>query len=103
MGVDWDDCQNVGMLIGLKIIVNEFVAFEKFSEIRDEMLPRSQTIATFAICGFGNPGSIGLMISALGTMMPNKSQVVVDVVFSAFISGAIVCFTTACIAGMLSE
>lgn len=58
-------------------------------------------IATYAICGFSNPGSIGIMVSAFATLMPNKRDNVNKVIFRAFIAGAIVCLMTACIAGVL--
>lgn len=58
-------------------------------------------IATYAVCGFSNPGSIGIMVSALATLMPNKRDNVNKVIFRSFIAGAIVCLMTACIAGVL--
>lgn len=58
-------------------------------------------IATYAICGFSNPGSVGIMISALAILIPNKRDNVNRVVFRAFIAGAVVCLMTACIAGLL--
>lgn len=58
-------------------------------------------IATYAICGFSNPGSIGIQLSALGALVPDKTDVLTRLVFRAFFGGAIVCFMTACIAGAL--
>ncbi|XP_074028494.1 uncharacterized transporter YutK [Leptinotarsa decemlineata] len=103
MGVPWSECESVGTLIGIKTMVNEFVAFEHMGEMLKQNLlsGRTKVIATYAICGFSNPGSIGIMISGMGTLVPNKREVVTRLVFRAFFGGALVCFMTACIAGIL--
>ena len=65
MGVDWEDCEKVSRLIGIKTILNEFIAYRELGELiqAGDISPRSQVIATYALCGFANPGSIGPMIS----------------------------------------
>ncbi|KAJ8984165.1 hypothetical protein NQ317_017817 [Molorchus minor] len=103
MGVPWEECENVGKLIGIKTMVNEFVAFERMHEmlISKQLTERTKIIATYAICGFSNPGSIGIQVSALSTLIPNKQEAITRLVFRAFLGGALVCFMTACIAGTL--
>ncbi|XP_057670757.1 sodium/nucleoside cotransporter 2-like [Diorhabda carinulata] len=103
MGVPWSECECVGTLIGIKTMVNEFVAFERMhTMINAGMLSnRTKVVATYAICGFSNPASIGIMTSAFSTLIPNKSDVITRVVFRAWFGGALVCFMTACIAGAL--
>lgn len=103
MGVPWDECENVGRLIGIKTMVNEFVAFQRMQEMIEQNLlsERTKVIATYAICGFSNPGSIGIQLSAIGALAPSKSDVLTRVVFRAFLGGSVVCFMTACIAGTL--
>nr|CAH7718786.1 unnamed protein product [Callosobruchus chinensis] len=100
MGVPWEECESVGTLIGIKTMVNEFVAFAKMKEMLDQGLlsKRTKVIATYAICGFSNPGSVGIMISALSTLIPHKREAVTRLVLRAFFGGALVCFMTACIA-----
>ncbi|KAJ3652470.1 hypothetical protein Zmor_018431 [Zophobas morio] len=100
MGVQWDECEKVGQLIGVKTIVNEFVAFQKMGEM--DLSPKSKIIATYSICGFANPGSVGIMLSTLGAFMPNKRENLTRLVFRAFLGGCFVCFMTACIAGLLT-
>lgn len=104
MGVKWDECEEVGRLVGIKTIVNEFVAYQHFGESKLAGLlnPRSQLIATYALCGFSNPGAIGILIGALVTMAPEKRNVITEVAFRAFIAGSATCFLTASIAGMLT-
>ncbi|KAL1502495.1 hypothetical protein ABEB36_007631 [Hypothenemus hampei] len=99
MGVDWKECERVGQLIGIKTMVNEFVAFSKLQDMN--LSPRGQVIATYAICGFSNPGSIGIMVSTMAALVPEKKENVTRLVFRAFLGGAFVCFLTACIAGLL--
>lgn len=99
MGVPWQDCKQVGELIALKTTVNEFVAFQRMGTMN--LLPKSKTIATFAICGFANPGSVGIMISGLSALVPEKRPVITRLVFRAAAGGAVVCFMTACIAGLV--
>lgn len=101
MGIPWDQCEDVATLIGLKTVVNEFVAYQKLGEFKlaGKLTPRTEAIATYAICGFANPGSVGIMMGGLGTLAPDKRQQIADVAMRAFIAGSAVCFLTACIAG----
>lgn len=101
MGVPWDESYYVGKLIGTKTIVNEFVAYQRLGEfITAKVLsPRSSAIATYAICGFANPSSMGIMIGTLSAMVPEKRSMITSVAFRAFITGSIVCFMTASIGG----
>ncbi|RZC34586.1 solute carrier family 28 member 3 [Asbolus verrucosus] len=99
MGVQWDECEKVGQLIGIKTMVNEFVAFQKMGSMN--LTPKSKVIATYSICGFANPGSVGIMLSTLGTLMPTRKEVLSKLVMSSFVAGCITCFMTACVAGLL--
>lgn len=99
MGVNWDQCEKVGQLIGIKTMVNEFVAFSRMQNMTLE--PRNKVIATYAICGFSNPGSIGIMISTMAALVPEKKENVTRLIFRAWVGGSLVCFMTACIAGLL--
>ncbi|XP_066148755.1 uncharacterized transporter YutK-like isoform X2 [Euwallacea fornicatus] len=99
MGVEWHECERVAQLIGIKTMVNEFVAFSKLKEM--ELSARGRVIATYAICGFSNPGSIGILVSTMAALVPEKKENVSRLIFRAFVGGALVCFMTACIAGIL--
>ncbi|XP_014477508.1 PREDICTED: solute carrier family 28 member 3 [Dinoponera quadriceps] len=105
MGVPWEQCEDVGTLIGLKTVVNELVAYQKMGEFKKQgrIFGRSETIATFAVCGFANPGSIGIMIGILASLAPEKKEQITSVVVRAFFAGSAVCFLTASIAGMLID
>ncbi|KAK3385853.1 Na+ dependent nucleoside transporter C-terminus-domain-containing protein [Podospora didyma] len=103
LGVPKQDLHAVGELIGLKIIANEYVAF--FKLVNEEpfklMLPRSKLIATYACCGFGNIGSLGIQIGVLAQIAPKRSGDVLKVALSALFSGVLATLTSASIAGML--
>ncbi|KAI9560238.1 hypothetical protein GHT06_014252 [Daphnia sinensis] len=103
MGIPAKECDQIGHVVALKTIVNEFVAYRKLSEYMAQGLvsKRSETIATYALCGFSNPGSIGIQIATLGSMAPSRQTDLAQVAFRAFISGSIACFMTACVAGAL--
>ncbi|XP_053684985.1 sodium/nucleoside cotransporter 1 [Sabethes cyaneus] len=105
MGVPWDESYYVGKLIGIKTVINEFVAYQRLGEfIKEKFLsPRSAAIATYAICGFANPSSLGILIGALSAMVPEKRKVFTAVALRAFITGSIVCFMTASIGGLLMD
>eukprot|EP00058_Branchiostoma_floridae_P022180 XP_002607670.1 hypothetical protein BRAFLDRAFT_123273 [Branchiostoma floridae] len=81
MGVEWKDCRLVAELIGIKTFLNEFVAYEALAKIINNrvtgadgvtMTVRSEVIATYALCGFSNLGSMGIMLGGLGAMAPNR-------------------------------
>nr|CAH0104896.1 unnamed protein product [Daphnia galeata] len=103
MGVPADECDLVANLVALKTIVNEFAAYSKLSEYIAQGIisKRAETIATYALCGFSNPGSIGTQIAALSTMAPERQSDLAQVAFRAFVAGSAACFMTACIAGTL--
>ena len=103
MGVDWADCEKVSRLLGLKTVLNEFIAYRELGKLIDanELSQRSIVIATYALCGFANPGSIGVQLATLSSMAPTRKADFAAVAFRAFVSGSMACFLTACIAGAL--
>uniref|UniRef100_A0A1L8DEH6 Sodium/nucleoside cotransporter n=2 Tax=Nyssomyia neivai TaxID=330878 RepID=A0A1L8DEH6_9DIPT len=109
IGVPNEDCDRIGQIIGIKTVVNEFVAYKALGDAITEgqlnpdiaLNPRSIVICTFAICGFANPSSLGIMIGAMGALAPERRSTITSVAIRAFISGTCVCFITASIAGIL--
>ncbi|CAH2264224.1 jg22477 [Pararge aegeria aegeria] len=100
MGVPWEECEHVGTLIGLKTIVNEFVAYQRMGQMKKDGLlsPRAELIATYSLCGFTNPASAGIMIGAIASMAPNQRETLSSIAVRAFFAGCGICFMTACIA-----
>jgi CNT family concentrative nucleoside transporter len=97
----------VGRLIGVKVITNEFVAFTRLQALDDpdseyhSLSPRSRLIATYALCGFGNIGSLGTQIGVLSQISPGRSGDVSRLAMSALISGVFSTLTSASIAGLV--
>jgi CNT family concentrative nucleoside transporter len=101
MGVEWKDAQQVGMLLGKKTVLNEFLAYGDLVQLREKLSPRSFTIATYALCGFANFGSVAIQIGGVSTLAPSRRAVFARFGLRAMIGGALTTFMTATIAGML--
>lgn len=105
MGIDADDCRTIANVLGLKIFANEFVAYGVLSspDVRASVSERSYYIASYALCGFSNFGSIGIQLGGLSPLAPNQAPKLAKLVFSAMIAGNTACLITACIAGIFYE
>ncbi|KAF2839224.1 hypothetical protein M501DRAFT_992196 [Patellaria atrata CBS 101060] len=103
LGVPRPDLLPVGRLIGIKLIINEFVAYLALQQdpAYADLSPRSRLIATYALCGFANLGSLGTQIGVLSQISPGRSGDVSRLAVSALITGAISTLTSASIAGLL--
>ncbi|KAA8910271.1 NupC family nucleoside cotransporter [Sphaerosporella brunnea] len=98
-----DDIYRVAQLIGLKLIANEFVAYSALSgnPLYANLTKRSRLIATYALCGFANIGSLGTQIGVLQQVAPGRGGDVSRVAISALLSGALSTLTSAAVAGMI--
>lgn len=103
MGVPWADCSAVGALLGKKTILNEFIAYLDLQALIEEkdLSERSIVIATYALCGFANIGSIGIQIGGIGGIAPSRRADLARIGVRAMVAGTLACFMTACIAGIL--
>ena len=101
MGVAWEDCRPVGGLLGTRVVLNELIAFGELSELREVILDRSFVIASFALCGFANIGSIGIQLGGLGALAPERRHDLARLGVRALLAGTLANFLTACIAGVL--
>ncbi len=102
MGIPWQDCLQVGSLLGKKTILNEFIAYLDLKTLIEEesISQRSQAIATYALCGFSNLGTIGIQIGGISAIAPNRQQDLARLGLRTMIAGSLACFMTACIAGL---
>lgn len=102
MGVRWEDAGIVGSLLGIKTMVNEFVAYQVLSDRAGELLSkRSLVIATYALCGFANFGSIGIQLGGISPLAPERRQDLARIGLRAMIGGTLAAFMTACVIGMM--
>jgi len=100
LGVPPGEMQQAGSLIGQKIVVNEFVAYDSLNQIRDQLSLRTQGIATFALCGFANLSSIAILLGGLGGMVPSRRQEIARLGLKAVFAASLANLTSAAIAGL---
>jgi CNT family concentrative nucleoside transporter len=99
-GVPWSEAQAAGALMGTKTILNEFVAYVDMAKLPDEVLsPRSRLIMTYALCGFANLGSLGIMIGGLATMAPERRAEIVELGSRTLVSGTLATLIAAAAVG----
>ena len=101
MGVTPVDAQAVGSLLGTRMVTNEFIAYSNLGPLKATLDPRSFAIATFALCGFANLGSIGIQIGGIGALAPSRKNDLSRLGLRALIAGTLANFMTACFAGMM--
>ena len=89
IGIPWHEAHMVGNLLGLRMVTNELVAFQRLGPMAASgaLDPRSFTIATFALCGFANLSSIGIQIGGIGALAPNKRTELATLGFRAMLCG----------------
>ena len=99
-GVPWNEAQAAGALLGTKTVLNELVAYIDLS--KGELSERSRLLMTYALCGFANFGSLGIMIGGLGTMCPERRPEIVALGMKSIFAGTLAtCFTAASVALIL--
>ena len=104
MGVPWSEASTVGELFGIKLMLNEFVAYTELSSLlADQALsPKSELIASYALCGFANFSSIGIQIGGIGGLAPTRKSDLARLGLRAVLGGMMASYTVATIAGLLS-
>jgi CNT family concentrative nucleoside transporter len=100
-GVPWSEATQAGALMGTKTVVNEFVAYLDMTSLSAEALSeRSRLIMLYAMCGFANPGSLGIMIGGLGTMAPSRRDEIVALGLRSIVAGTLATLMTGAVAGL---
>ncbi|MEM9879773.1 MAG: nucleoside transporter C-terminal domain-containing protein [Pseudomonadota bacterium] len=103
MGVPWADADVAGRLMGTKAILNEYVAYLEFAALPSEALTgRSQLITIYALCGFANLASIGLLISTIATLAPSRKAEVAQLGIKSWLAGNGASLMTGAVAGLVS-
>ncbi len=104
MGIPWEDAVASGSLLGMKTVLNEFVAYSQLAtQIQNGVYhsPRTIVILTYALCGFANFSSIAIQLGGIGGIAPSRRKDLAQIGLKAMIGGTLACFMTAAIAGML--
>ena len=102
MGISWEDSIYVGELLGIKTVLNEFVAYPRLGEMKASGLisERSVIMSTYLLCGFANFASIGIQIGGIGALVPSRKGLLSKLGIRALIGGTIACILTATVIGM---
>ena len=101
MGVPLKDAGAVGALMGTKLVFNEFIAYLDLTSMKAVLDPKSVVIASFALCGFANLGSIAIQIGGIGELAPNRRKDLAKLGVKALFCGTLASYLSACIAGIL--
>jgi CNT family concentrative nucleoside transporter len=103
MGVPWQDCVNIGQILGERIVLNEFVGYLDLTTNAKTLAldPRSFTIATYALCGFANFSSIAIQVGGIGSLAPERRSEMAKIGFRAMVGGLLAAYMTASLAGFL--
>jgi CNT family concentrative nucleoside transporter len=103
-GVEWADAQVAGRLLGVKLTLTEFVAFIQLGAVpEDGMSERTRMLLTYALCGFANIGSVGITVTGLSVLIPERREEVLGLVWKALFAGFLATLMTASVVGALPE
>jgi concentrative nucleoside transporter, CNT family len=104
LGIPWKEAVTAGALMGMKTILNEFIAYVELAKLpADALEPRSRLIMLYAMCGFANFGSLGIMIAGLGTMAPERRDDVLSLGLKSIVSGTLATCVIGAIVGVLTS
>lgn len=102
MGVPWAEAKTAGALLGIKTILNEMYAFLELANLKADILStQSRVIMTYALCGFANLSSIGILIGGLGILVPEKRDEIVNLGFKALLAGTLASCLSGTVVGLL--
>jgi CNT family concentrative nucleoside transporter len=101
-GVEWADAGKAGGLLGVKLTLTEFVAFIRLGAIPDgEITERTRMLMTYALCGFANIGSVGITVTGLSVLMPERREEVLGLVWKGLFAGFLATLMTAAVVGAM--
>ena len=102
IGVEWKDADVAGWLLGVKLTLTEFVAFIDLGKVpAGEMTERTRMLMTYALCGFANIGSVGITVTGLSVLMPERREEVLSMIWKGLFAGFLATLMTAAIVGAL--
>jgi len=104
MGVPPDECARVGSVLGERVVLNEFMGYLQLTSMMEgegALSPRTSAIATYALCGFANFGSVAIQIGGISTLAPDRRADLAKLGLKAMVGGVLACYLTATVAGLL--
>lgn len=105
LGIEWKEADSAGYLLGVKLMLTEFIAFIQLGAVPvADMSERTRMIMTYALCGFANVGSVGITVSGMGVLMPERRGEIIGLVWKALVAGFLAtCMTAALVGAMPRE
>jgi concentrative nucleoside transporter, CNT family len=101
-GVPWQEAPAAGALMGTKTVLNEFIAYADLARLpADALSPRSRVIMIYALCGFANFGSLGILIGGMATMVPERRDEIVALGLRSIVAGTLATLMTGAVVGIL--
>ena len=102
LGIPWAEAGTAGVLLGIKVVLNELVAYLRMSGLPEGALSeRSTIILTYAMCGFANVGSVGIMLAGFLALAPNRRADLIPLASRALLGGVLATFMTAAVVAIL--
>jgi CNT family concentrative nucleoside transporter len=102
IGIPWSECATAGSLMGTKTVLNELLAYLELGNLgADALSERTRMILTYALCGFANPGSLGIMIGGLGAMAPDRREDIIRLGPRSILAGTLATCMTGAVVGIL--
>jgi CNT family concentrative nucleoside transporter len=103
MGVPWEDATQLGPVLGVKTVLNEFLAYQELRQLMDAgaVAPRSAVIASYALCGFANFGSLAILLGGVGSIAPERRPDLARLGLRSILAGTLATLMTGCVAGLL--
>ena len=102
LGIPWAEATSAGQLLGIKVVLNELMAYIQLAELPPGSLSeRSALIMAYSICGFGNFGSIDIMIGGIGAIVPKRRLKIAQLGLKSILAGTMATCMTGAIAGLL--
>lgn len=103
MGVPWAEASTAGTFLGTKVVLNELIAYLQFAAAGDSLSPSTRIILTYALCGFANFGSLGILIGGVGALVPDRRDELLRLGPRAVLAGTLVACLTGTIAGLVTR
>jgi CNT family concentrative nucleoside transporter len=101
VGIPWRECATAGSLMGTKTVLNELLAYLDLASVpAGELSERSRVVLLYALCGFANPGSLGIMIGGMGAMAPGRRSEIVALGMRSIVAGTLAACMTGAVAGL---
>ena len=102
LGIPWSEAPSAGTLLGTKLVLNELIAYIQLVQQGDSFSPASQQILLYALCGFANLGSLGILLGGLAILVPERREEVLEIAPRSIVSGTLVTLITAALVGLVS-